>query len=132
MRVPAWIFVPTFSIVFTSCHLFFGFRDLEIESAESEGGYGGEGGGHGGYGGDVCGIEPLGTVCSDDLECGSCICEDAGDESFPESICCLETCPPCYDCNPNTGLCDIEIDLEPDPPDCDGANFCDLGFCSMG
>lgn len=97
-------------------------------------GYGGYGGGSfGGYGGlgggAVCGVEGLGTICTDDLECASCICEDAGDPELEYSVCCTQTCAPCFDCSESTGECDVPVFNAEDPPDCVSPNICGCGSC---
>jgi hypothetical protein len=98
------------------------------------GGLGGYGGAYGGFGGSggACGTLLVGDECTDNLECGTCICEDSGDEAMPRTVCCVESCLDCYDCNPRTGTCDFQIDQATDPPNCMGSDYCDLGTCVAG
>lgn len=152
MRVRHWLALFGGLVLLVNCDTVLGFRDLEVETdveggnggEVSEGGDGGEAGagaqggdvggfgGSGGFGGGFgggCGDYPLGLSCGDGEQCESCICEDSGDANMYEFVCCTETCAPCTDCNPSTGMCDIVVEDGPDAPSCEGLFTCIQGSC---
>jgi hypothetical protein len=72
----------------------------------------------------------LGDLCIGDLDCATCICERT--LAVQVHACCLEICPPCFDCDPMTGLCDWTMDFEQDDG-CDlPSDYCLMGSCFQG